>query len=50
VRRSALVRLDGVRALRLKAATDRRLVLASGQEVRVGKTYLAEVDRILGRV
>lgn len=49
VRRSALVRVAGIRALRLKAATDRRLVLASGCEVRVGKTYLAEVDQILDR-
>lgn len=49
VRRSALVRVDAIRALRRLTPTDRRIVLASGEEVRIGKTYLGAVDRLLGR-
>jgi DNA-binding LytR/AlgR family response regulator len=47
VRRSAVVRLDGIRALRRPTAIDRRLVLASGAEVRLGKTYVAAVQQLL---
>lgn len=49
IRRSALVRIDAIRAVRRITPTDRRVVLGSGQEVRVGKTYMAEVDRLLRR-
>jgi len=49
VRRSALVRIDRVRAIRRNGYADRRLLLSSGQEVRVGKTYLAAVRALLPR-
>jgi DNA-binding LytR/AlgR family response regulator len=49
VRRSALVRVDRVRAIRQKQYGDCRIVLASGQEVRVGKTYLPVVRELGAR-
>lgn len=49
VRRSALVRTDRIRAIRQKVYGDCRLVLASGQEVKVGKTYLPVVREMAAR-
>jgi len=49
VRRSAVVRADRIRAIRQRGYGDCRLVLASGREVRVGKTYLPVVREIAPR-
>lgn len=49
VRRSALVRVDRIRAIRQKQYGDCRIALASGQEVRVGKTYLPVVRELSAR-
>jgi len=49
VRRSALVRTDRIRAIRQKVYGDCRIVLASGQEVKVGKTYLPVVRDMAAR-
>lgn len=49
VRRSALVRVDRIRAIRQKQYGDCRIVLNSGQEVRVGKTYLPVVRELSAR-
>lgn len=49
VRRSALVRTDRIRAIRQRAYGDCRIVLASGDEVKVGKTYLSVVREMAPR-
>jgi DNA-binding LytR/AlgR family response regulator len=49
VRRSAVVRVACIRGVREKGYADRRLILTSGREVRIGKTYLADVARLLAR-
>lgn len=49
VRRSALVRIDRIRAIRQKQYGDCRIVLTSGAEVRVGKTYLPVVRELSAR-
>lgn len=43
VRRSALVRADRIQAMRNRGYGDIRIMLAGGEELKVGKTYLREV-------
>lgn len=46
VRRSAVVRLDAVKAVRTVAAGHLRLLLRSGEELRVGDTYVTAVQQL----
>jgi DNA-binding LytR/AlgR family response regulator len=43
VRRSALVRIEAIAAIRNRGYGDCRVLLSSGSEIKVGKTYLREV-------
>lgn len=47
VRRSALVRADRVRAIRKAGYGDMRVKLASGVELRVGRTYVQQIRAML---
>lgn len=47
IRRSAVVRTDRIRAIRNRGYGDVRIQLSSGEELRVGKTYLKDVRRLL---
>lgn len=47
VRRSALVRREAVKAIRPVGYGDYRVQLADGQELRVGRTYLKAVRRLI---
>lgn len=49
IRRSAVVRTDRIRSIRNRGYGDVRVLLSSGEELRVGKTYLREVRRLLER-
>lgn len=49
IRRSALVRTDRIQSIRNRGAGDFRILLTSGAELRVGKTYVAEVRRLLDK-
>lgn len=49
IRRSALVRTDRIRSIRNRGYGDFRVMLASGEELRVGKTYVADVRRLLDK-
>lgn len=47
VRRGALVRLDRVSAIRRAGPGDYRIILSNGAEVRVGRTYVRAVRKML---
>jgi DNA-binding LytR/AlgR family response regulator len=47
IRRSALIRADRIEAIRKPNYGDYRVVLTSGQELRVGKTYLRSIRGLL---
>jgi len=47
IRRSALVRVDGVRTIRRGGYGDVRLKLACGEELRVGRTYVSKIRALL---
>ncbi|WP_269713799.1 LytR/AlgR family response regulator transcription factor [Caulobacter sp. NIBR2454] len=47
IRRSALIRADRIEAVRKPNYGDYRVVLTSGQELRVGKTYLKSVRDLI---
>jgi DNA-binding LytR/AlgR family response regulator len=47
IRRSALVRTDKIQSIRNRGYGDVRVTLASGEELRVGKTYVTDVRRLL---
>ena len=47
IRRSALVRADGVRAIRKAGYGDVRVVLRAGDELRVGRTYVTRIRTLL---
>ncbi|WP_296598048.1 LytTR family DNA-binding domain-containing protein [Phenylobacterium sp.] len=47
IRRSALVRTDRIKSIRNRGYGDFRIQMSSGEELRVGKTYLRDVRRLL---
>lgn len=47
IRRSALIRADRIEAIRKPNYGDYRVILTSGQELRVGKTYLRSIRNLL---
>lgn len=47
IRRSALVRTDGVRAIRKAGYGDVRVKLICGEELRVGRTYVGKIRTLL---
>lgn len=47
IRRSALVRADGVRAIRKAGYGDVRVKLTCGEELRVGRTYVTKIRALL---
>lgn len=49
IRRSALVRTDRIRAIRNRGYGDVRVTLSSGDELRVGKTYVKDVRALLDK-
>lgn len=49
IRRSALVRTDRIKSIRNRGYGDFRILMASGEELRVGKTYVADVRRLLDK-
>lgn len=49
IRRSALVRTDRIKSIRNRGYGDFRVQLSSGEELRVGKTYVKDVRALLDR-
>lgn len=49
IRRSALVRTDRIRSIRNRGYGDFRITLSSGEELRVGKTYLKNIRALLDK-
>jgi DNA-binding LytR/AlgR family response regulator len=49
IRRSALVRTDRIKSIRNRGYGDFRILLTSGEELRVGKTYVKDVRTLLDR-
>lgn len=47
IRRSALVRTDRIRSIRNRGYGDFRVTLSSGDELRVGKTYVKDIRALL---
>ncbi|MEW5688217.1 MAG: LytTR family DNA-binding domain-containing protein [Pseudomonadota bacterium] len=49
IHRSTVVRTDRIEAIRNRSSRDVRIVMIGGEELRVGKTYLADVRSMLSR-
>jgi DNA-binding LytR/AlgR family response regulator len=49
IRRSAVVRKDRIKSIRNRGYGDFRIMLTSGEELRVGKTYVKDVRALLDR-
>lgn len=49
IRRSALVRTDRIRAIRNRGYGEVRVTLSSGEELRVGKTYVKDIRALLDK-